>query len=513
MSACGEAQNRLSVISVRLNWLLPFLLAICITRLWLMPLPSSFWIDEIGTAFVVRQGPADPSLAVVPQVPQSIYYALPRAAQALFGLSEIAYRLPSILAMALALFLFARLAARLIHPEAGWFAAFTCLALRGTNYYAADARPYALGICVAVASLMFLIRWLDSAKWRAAFLFAVLAALLWRVHLIFWPFYLVFTLYAVVRLASRDTRVSWLQAGIVFALLGLALLPVLVNALALFRDAKAHVIAHAPSVRDLVDSLKYGLIFQCGAGAWLLHRLFRWRTNTSPLPRASLILIIGWWLCQPLCLFAFSWLTGSSVFVSRYLSLALPGAVLAATAAAARYIPAEYWKPLAAAMAVGVLLILGQWGQVWQPHHNSDWRAASETVSELATTPDTPVICPSPFIEARPPVWQPEYRLPGFLYAHLSIYPIRGKSYLFPFETSSEAEQYAIELSKESLSTSNRFLLYGSVGSIRYWRAWFASRPEFTGWTNRRVGPSGDVEVVVFEKAIVTKRLSTVLVD
>ena len=464
-----------------------------------MPLSSSFWIDEIGTAFVVHQGPADASLAVAPQVPQSIYYALPRASEALLGFSEIAYRLPSILAMGLALFLIARLAARLIHPQAGWFAAFACLALRGNNYYAADARPYALGACVAAASLMFLVRWLDSAKWREAILFAVFAALLWRVHLIFWPFYLLFALYSVVRLASSDTRVTWFEAGIVFALLGLALLPVLANALALFREAKAHVIARAPSLRDLVDSLKYGLIFQCGAGAWLLHRLFRWDAKTSPLPRASLVLIIGWWLCQPLCLFAFSWLTGSSVFVSRYLSLALPGAVLVATLAASRFIPAAYWKPLSVAMGVGVLLVLGQWGQVWQRHHNSDWRAAAANVNELAISSDMPVICPSPFIEARAPVWRPDYQLPGFLYAHLLIYPIHGTPYLFPFETSPEAERYAIRLSNQTLSGSGRFLLFGGVGSIRYWRGWFAKRPEFAGWNVHRITAFGDVEIVVFD--------------
>jgi hypothetical protein len=28
------------------RWLLPLLLALCVIRLWLMPLPSSFWLDE-----------------------------------------------------------------------------------------------------------------------------------------------------------------------------------------------------------------------------------------------------------------------------------------------------------------------------------------------------------------------------------------------------------------------------------------------------------------------------------
>src|SRR5580704_17821176 len=183
-----------------LNLLLGLMLAACVTRLWLMPLPSSFWVDEMATVFVVHHGPHHPSFAVAPQVPDSIYYQLPRASEWLFGFSEVAYRLPSVLLMAIALFLIARLAVRLIHPGAAWFVVFVCLSMRGINDQAADARPYALGTAVAAASLWLLIHWLDSARWRDAALFIVLAALLWRVHLLFWPFYIVLALYALVRL-------------------------------------------------------------------------------------------------------------------------------------------------------------------------------------------------------------------------------------------------------------------------------------------------------------------------
>src|SRR5271155_2974308 len=164
-----------------LNLLLGFLLAACITRLWLMPLPSSFWVDEMATVFVVHHGPNDPSLAVAPQVPDSIYYRLPQAAEALLGFSEISYRLPSVFLMGIALFLIARLSARLIAPEAAWFAVFVCLSMRGFNDQAADARPSALGTCLAAASLWFLIRWLDSDRWWDASLFVIFAALIWRV--------------------------------------------------------------------------------------------------------------------------------------------------------------------------------------------------------------------------------------------------------------------------------------------------------------------------------------------
>ena len=73
-----------------LNLLLPWILALIVVRLWLMLLPSSFWIDEMATVFVVDHRDKDASLQVAPQVAQSIYY-----------------------------------------PEAGWFAVFACVSSRG----------------------------------------------------------------------------------------------------------------------------------------------------------------------------------------------------------------------------------------------------------------------------------------------------------------------------------------------------------------------------------------------
>jgi hypothetical protein len=484
-----------------LNLLLGLLLATCITRLWLMPLPSSFWVDEMATVFVVHHGPNHPSFAVAPQVPDSIYYQLPRASESVFGFSEVAYRLPSVLLMAMALFLVARLAAKLIHPGAAWFAVFVCLSMRGINDQAADARPYALGTCIAAASLWFLIRWLDSAHWWDAALFIVLAALLWRVHLLFWPFYVVLAVYAVTRLLRRETRLGWLPVLGVFCLLGVALLPVALDALHLFRHATAHVIVALPTLRDLRISLKFGLILICGAGAFVLSRLFHWPRVPALAFNSSVAVVAAWWLLQPLVLFALSVVTGSSMFVARYLYIGLPGAALAATLAAAFFIPADWWKPLSLAFAAGVLVMLGQWRELWPMHHGSDWRLAAHTIDQWAKyDPATPVLCPSPFVEARPPIWQPTYALPGFLYCHLPVYPFRGKPYLLPFDESPEAKQYVENLTAGTLITSRRFFIYGGSGSVRYWRNWFSIRPEFSTWHRERLGPFGDVVVELFEK-------------
>jgi hypothetical protein len=179
----------------------------------------------------------------------------------------------------------------------------------------------------------------------------------------------------------------------------------------------------------------------------------------------------------------------------------LPGVALAVTAAAAWFLPPGRLNQAAAVLGVGGLLWLGQWGQLWPAHEHSDWRGAAREVNSLVQGLETPVICPSPFIEAQPPVWRPDYSLPGFLYSHLPVYPIAGTPILFPFSASPEAERYAATLTGGSLAASRRFILYGWNGStaVGFWRDWFAARPELAGWRQTRY-PFGDVEVATFER-------------
>jgi hypothetical protein len=76
---------------------------------------------------------------------------------------------------------------------------------------------------------------------------------------------------------------------------------------------------------------------------------------------------------------------------------------------------------------------------------------------------------------------------------------VTGKPYLFPFERSPEAEQYAGELSQQTLAPAGRFLIYGGDRNVLAWRNWFRYRPEFHDWHSHRLGPFGDVEVALFE--------------
>jgi len=478
----------------RWNLALLLLLALAVARLWIQQIGSGFWVDEMVTVFVIHHGVADRSLAVAPQVPQSVYYPVAHLADRLFGTREAAYRLPSILFSLIALWLIARLAIRLIHPEAGWFAVFACLALKAFNWEAADARPYAMGFCALAAAMLFLVRWLDSGSaWDAA-AFLVLAALVWRIQLIFWPVYAVLVLYTVVRLARRETVVTWSRAALLFTALGVLLAPVLLEAIVVNRGAHDHVIAAEPTVRDLLNAVRWKLIVLCAAGAWLIARLSKWTRERVPLLPSAMALIGGWWLIPPVALFAFSLASGNSVFVRRYYSIAMPGAALAATFLTARFLPKPHWKHAAALLGAGVLVMYGARPEPWP---GSDWRSAAAAVNALPA--GTPVIAPSPFVEAKSPAWRPDYPLPGFLYAHLNVYPLRQRTFLFPFQPSAEAEQYAAELDRKALARSHRFVIYGGDSNVRFWRNWFAKQPELAGWSAHSLGSFGDVGAVLFE--------------
>jgi len=372
------------------------------------------------------------------------------------------------------------------------------MAFKQFNYQAADARPYALGSLVLACGVLLLIRWLDSGRIRDGVYFAAAASLLWWVHLIFWPFYLLFVLYAGFRIYKGQTAAGWRQSLAVFAGVAVAVLPVAIRSLALLRQADAHVVVQAPQFGDLSAELKIGTITGACTIAFFANRYFGWRSPRVSASSASVLLIAGWWLIDPLALYGFSRITGTSVFISRYMYLAVPGATLMAILVASLLVPPEQWKNFACGVGLAVLLLGGHWNHPWPAHHDSDWRSAAAALRQWTGSADVPVICPSPFIEARPPVWRPDYPVSGFLYAHLSFYRIGGHIYPFPFETSRQVETYARELSVEKLSHARRFAIYGGDRSVTFWRGWLAGRPELSDWNNRVLGQFGDVEIAVF---------------
>ncbi|MFI5833437.1 glycosyltransferase family 39 protein [Micromonospora sp. NPDC051300] len=89
------------------------------------------------------------------------YHLLVRASVALFGASDAALRLPSLLAVTAAVALVGALAARLFAPGAGVLAGALLAVLPTTVRYAQEAQPYAVALLAAVLATRLLLPVLD----------------------------------------------------------------------------------------------------------------------------------------------------------------------------------------------------------------------------------------------------------------------------------------------------------------------------------------------------------------
>lgn len=159
--------------SWRDHWLLvPVLVLATLLRLW--QINESLWLDELHTAWVVADGvgPIVERAQIGNQSP--LYFYLPWATTSLFGMSEWALRLPSLVAgVGLVLLAYAIV----LEFTRSRFAAIACAILASTDhnflFYATEARPYACVQLLAAVQLLLLLFWRlqssDSMRCRLGF--------------------------------------------------------------------------------------------------------------------------------------------------------------------------------------------------------------------------------------------------------------------------------------------------------------------------------------------------------
>ena len=115
------------------------------------------------------------------------------------GTSEIVLRLPSLFAVLLAAWLLFRLGEHLFDRETGILAVAVFTSLHPVAKEAAtNTRPYGIALFFVVASMLQLVRWLDTQRLRKTLAgFIVTCAAIPYFHLLFTTTYLVFFAYGI----------------------------------------------------------------------------------------------------------------------------------------------------------------------------------------------------------------------------------------------------------------------------------------------------------------------------
>lgn len=469
---------------------------------WLPHLPSSLWLDETLSHWVIQDGLAQSIERADLGQSQAAYFVFLWGWAQVFGTSEIALRVPSLLAMLGACFLLARLGAVLLGDrESGCLAAVVFASSWSVFRESVDARSYALGLLVLLALAASLLRWLDTGGWRKAWLCGALAALLPHLHVFFALGYPALALYGLLRWRDSPARAAELGAVVLCAIAGVLLyLPV---ALALAEQASSYSFAPTPGLYALFTIFVWptpvvGLLVGFAVAGILTAPSGRIdeeaRQATQPsapeIDRAVGGLLAVWVFLPLLFLFLVSTLTEASVFIRRYLIVAVPGVALL-YAWALRGIPSAPARLVAVSVVALSAFVLHE-------RPRDDFRAAAlEVRSFIATEGAAPVLLASGVIEGENESWLRDPARAGYLNAPVDYYPMGERVIALPRKL--RGQPLALEILEPIMPTQPRFAVVEWTGNGADVLGWLMPRAARLGYRVERRN-FGIVRVALFRK-------------
>jgi mannosyltransferase len=471
--------------------LIPGALFLGIATLWLLPLRGSLWMDELGTYWVIKDGigqTIDRAWHIQGQTP--LYYMIEWVVRVLGGKSELALRLPSLIAMSIAAYLFYRLVRRLMGDEAAPVATAIFVISPLVGFLAGDARPYAFATLFVVAASLALVRWIDSAHVRDGIAYVLLAALTVYVHYIFGLVLLAHAAYAF----ARRNRVR--LRGVILAVAGIAALvaPVIPQLLSLLNRSNSLSVLNSSSHLVLLQAIApAALLAGAVVGLLISHGMDPLRFHRIPADGPTLTLGAGWLLFAPVILFVVSTFGPASIFADRYMVTAAPGFALLGAAALCA-ITQTRARAIVLYAALGCALLL--YGST--KHMGENWRGALARVDARSEGPSTPVLLHGGLIEAKQILWLKDPVKASYLNDPTSYYGVHGRVFAMPYAFNDESEKY-LEGLLPMLRKSHRFFYvtrYPTVPTPQ----WFLGRLHGDGF-RYEVHAFAQVKVFEFDRS------------
>lgn len=477
------------------------LAGITVTRLWIMPMTSSLWLDESITYWSACKG-ASAAISRSQLWPgQNAVYSVIAALMLRWGgNSEVVFRLPSLLAALAAAWLLLRLGTRLFDQETGILAAVVFVSLQEMSKIAPNARPYAIALLLVVGSTLQLVRWLDSGRLRNLLGYVVLAAAIPYFHYLFAVVLPIQAFYALYR-SRREQRI---RLGLLVAAAGLVcvlLLPLISNAIHANRITTAASFLSTPSFEDFVVSLMPGVLAAGILAGLMLAYILSGNLRTDvqlQTPSDTALLVIAWFAIPLVVCFSVSRLSDFKIFVPRYYLCAFPALALLVAWGIRSLVPDKIRIWMAGSIVAAALLSFGS-HHFWVHPYLEDWRAAAQNVRASGISQDTPVLVRTGLIESAKPPWKVDINPDNPLLAPLSRYPIPGRIIMVPSGLNQDSVRYMNDVSSQILMSSGRFLyLRRDVGDefLPWLSGYFSSR----GFVITKLGHADGVSVFEFRR-------------
>jgi mannosyltransferase len=405
--------------------------------LWLVPMASSLWLDELVTWWVIKDSLGETIHRAYAFQGQTIVYYVFEWALRHLGSQEWVLRVPSLIALVAAAYILFRLAERLLDREYAQLSVLLFVLCPAIAFEASNARPYAFAMLLLLGSVLALVGWLDSPTPARAAVFIVLAALIGYAHILFVLALPPMILYAVVRYREGSTTVVLRRLVGAFAVvtaldLGLALE---VTALLGRRGvlSLANVVSFDSLARLVVPTAIFTAIVLGSIIAWFT---VGWRFDPPALERSTVVLVVSWLVFPTAVLIALDFTTSIHLFEPRYTLMAAPAAVLLAAAIVHSIDPRG-----ARTIIVGLLVLFSVMASFHFTKVGDDWRWAAATVNARGTDHSVVLLQPG-LIESSQLDWFADPERASYLETPASYYPFDAPIVPVPYYATSDATDF-----------------------------------------------------------------------
>jgi hypothetical protein len=445
--------------------------------LWLSPIASSLWLDELVTWWVVKDSLAETfHRAYIYQGQSVIYYPLEWAVRHV-GHSEWFLRLPSLLAMTIAAFVLYRLTRRLADRGTARIAILVFVLWPDVVFEASNARPYALATLATVVSTWALVRWLDRGTTSSSALYVLLGAAVAYAHILFALVLPCHILYALMRSREETAPTQlWRIVG-VFGAIGLLDLALIVQLVQLASRRASLTLPSILSIEWLASLLVpaavvVGVVLGGIMAWWAGYRL---SVRPVSVDRSTTVLITSGMLIPVLVLAGLAVFTPLKLVETRYTMAAAPfGAVFCAGVIRALHPYRLRWF-VCITLALFSLVALKSTSK-----RGDDWRWGSEQADRLAS-PETAVLIRPGLVESADVSWFDDPERASYLMAPTSYYSFVGMVEPIPFDQTSSTATFLVSELDALPPTVDRIVVVNGArgGTID---SYLAGRLEATGW-------------------------------
>jgi hypothetical protein len=471
-----EAQSRHRSNSEQLSVLVYALTVIVSLSVWFLAVRAPLWLDETASYWSISGGFRQIWARSVEINSFPAYFYILWLTNAVFGGKEVVLRIPSILAMLAAAYVF-YLCARELFARDVALVATVLFILDGRVVFAAiDVRPYAFALLITNLAIFSFIRWSKTKKVSDAALLGISSAGIFYFHYLFGCIVAAFAIAYIIdrwRLPFTEIR----QLGVAVGCFALLMVPVFSRLWYLHQTRNTHIFADVPTFTLFRQALSPGVVPFVFLGVVFVAALTRKLSTPDGRSVRQFIMCATLALVPSVILYAVSVTTPLHVFIDRYEAVAVPGIALCWA-----WIFSLIDSRLLRVLGCVVLVIWSAYQNYTSPMasiHGYSWKYALEFADANAAQDGSPLVICSDLPEADFQSMPTGPASESVLFAPLSYYKVRATIVPMPRALNEQAQIIGRRFLLRTALNHERFLALG-FGPSYPTLDWFASLTSMT---------------------------------